>query len=143
MYLEKLGIQGIITRIYRVSKELGYFPALTGGYLYKEGLRKDVDIVMYEERDEEGCCTGDLDSLLLALQDMGFVFRKKIVGRDEIGHNDRNFVYKSIYLEEFLFDFLFPGNFHRDDTYLAQSEARDSWERIWDEKSLEILMKNK
>ena len=55
MYLEKLGIQGIqgiqgiIRRIYQVSKDLGYFPALTGGYLYKEGLRKDVDIVMYEK----------------------------------------------------------------------------------------------
>lgn len=28
-----------------------YFPALTGGTLYKEGTRKDIDIVIYRHRE--------------------------------------------------------------------------------------------
>ena len=31
---------------------LGYFPALTGGLLYKEGNRKDIDIVIYRHRQK-------------------------------------------------------------------------------------------
>ena len=30
----------------------GYFPALTGGLLYKEGERKDIDIVIYRHRQK-------------------------------------------------------------------------------------------
>lgn len=30
----------------------GYFPALTGGLLYKEGKRKDIDIVLYRHRQD-------------------------------------------------------------------------------------------
>lgn len=35
-----------------LHEELGflYFPALTGGVLYKEGERKDIDIVIYRHR---------------------------------------------------------------------------------------------
>ncbi|AUR98070.1 hypothetical protein NVP1246O_63 [Vibrio phage 1.246.O._10N.261.54.E10] len=31
----------------------GFYPALTGGLLYKEGSRKDVDIVIYRNRQQE------------------------------------------------------------------------------------------
>jgi hypothetical protein len=31
---------------------LGIFPALTGGLLYKNGLRKDIDIVLYRHRQQ-------------------------------------------------------------------------------------------
>lgn len=30
----------------------GYFPALTGGLLYKDGVRKDCDIVVYRHRQD-------------------------------------------------------------------------------------------
>ena len=32
------------------QKITGYFPALTGGLLYKDGDRKDIDIVLYRHR---------------------------------------------------------------------------------------------
>ena len=32
----------------------GFFPALTGGLLYKEGNRKDIDIVIYRHRQNVG-----------------------------------------------------------------------------------------
>lgn len=35
----------------RLSK-VGIFPALTGGLLYKEGNRKDIDIVLYRHRQD-------------------------------------------------------------------------------------------
>lgn len=38
--------------IYSELGDLGYFPALTGGSLYKEGKRKDIDIVIYRHRQK-------------------------------------------------------------------------------------------
>lgn len=34
----------------RVLRPIGFFPALTGGLVYKEGKRKDIDIVIYRHR---------------------------------------------------------------------------------------------
>ncbi len=39
-------------RMYKKLSEYGYFPALTGGLLYKEGNRKDIDIVVFRHRQE-------------------------------------------------------------------------------------------
>lgn len=37
--------------IYKISKDHGHFPALTGGLLYKERVpRKDLDVVFYSYR---------------------------------------------------------------------------------------------
>lgn len=36
------------------SQDFSCHPALTGGLLYKEGLRKDCDIVIYQRGDKDG-----------------------------------------------------------------------------------------
>lgn len=38
--------------MYDAISESGYFPALTGGMLYKDGERKDCDIVIYRHRQK-------------------------------------------------------------------------------------------
>ena len=61
----------------------GYFPALTGGLLYKEGQRKDIDIVIYRHRQkhEQFEMTDIFDLLegcgLYDLQYFGFVTKAK------------------------------------------------------------------
>jgi hypothetical protein len=42
--------QELCIKLYRVLSEKGYYPALTGGSLYKKGPRKDIDIVIYRNR---------------------------------------------------------------------------------------------
>lgn len=39
-------------KMYDKLSAYGYFPALTGGLLYKEGNRKDIDIVVFRHRQE-------------------------------------------------------------------------------------------
>lgn len=41
---------GICAKLYRVLGPLNFYPALTGGCLYKEGERKDCDIVIFRHR---------------------------------------------------------------------------------------------
>ncbi|AUR95678.1 hypothetical protein NVP1210O_56 [Vibrio phage 1.210.O._10N.222.52.C2] len=36
--------------LYSELQGRGFFPALTGGLLYKDGLRKDIDIVIFRHR---------------------------------------------------------------------------------------------
>lgn len=36
--------------LYSHLENIGVYPALTGGQLYKEGNRKDIDIVLYRNR---------------------------------------------------------------------------------------------
>lgn len=38
--------------LYLLLKPHGYFPALTGGLVYKNGERKDIDIVIYRHRQD-------------------------------------------------------------------------------------------
>lgn len=38
----------ICTILYKLLKPYHVFPALTGGTLYKQGLRKDLDIILYK-----------------------------------------------------------------------------------------------
>ncbi len=53
-------------QLYRVLQPKGFFPALTGGLLYKEGLRKDIDIVIYRHRQKiDAFETKDLADVLL------------------------------------------------------------------------------
>lgn len=40
----------ICKKIYETLSPLGFYPALTGGTLYKDGLRKDIDIVIFRNR---------------------------------------------------------------------------------------------
>jgi len=37
-------------KIYDSMSGIGFYPALTGGLLYKDGDRKDIDIVIYRNR---------------------------------------------------------------------------------------------
>lgn len=39
----------LCTDLYKNLSPLGIFPALTGGTLYKDGPRKDIDIVLYRK----------------------------------------------------------------------------------------------
>ena len=41
-----------------------YFPALTGGLLYKDGKRKDIDIVIYRNRENAPTETYEFTDLL-------------------------------------------------------------------------------
>lgn len=40
----------VCQKLYAVLSPLGFYPALTGGCLYKDGERKDVDIVIFRHR---------------------------------------------------------------------------------------------
>lgn len=46
----KLAIE-LCTKLYNKLEPHGIFPALTGGTLYKEGERKDIDIVLYTKME--------------------------------------------------------------------------------------------
>ena len=51
--------------LYKVLEPEGYYPALTGGLLYKEGNRKDIDIIIYRNRQKvESFETVDLIDIL-------------------------------------------------------------------------------
>lgn len=51
----------------QVSPEFGYHVALTGGLLYKDGPRKDADLVFYSIRQRDG----DRKGLLAAMTALG------------------------------------------------------------------------
>jgi len=38
--------------LYSKLSPAGYYPALTGGLLYKEGARKDIDVVIFRNRQD-------------------------------------------------------------------------------------------
>lgn len=64
-------------------KEAGLFPALTGGLLYKDGGRKDIDIVLYRHRQQLDQFEVEMIQPLLAKVDItvtgfyGFVTKAK------------------------------------------------------------------
>ena len=58
------------------------YPALTGGLLYKEGNRKDIDIVLYRNRQQEKFEICDIEKQLeecglYSFQHFGFVTKAK------------------------------------------------------------------
>ena len=50
--------------------DCGFFPALTGGLLYKEGNRKDIDIVIYRHR--QNVAEFEMSDIENHLVDIGF-----------------------------------------------------------------------
>lgn len=38
--------------LYEKLEPAGYYPALTGGLLYKDGNRKDIDVIIYRNRQK-------------------------------------------------------------------------------------------
>ena len=76
-----------------VAPQFGCHVALTGGTLYKIGVRKDVDIVIYRIRQADRI---DIVGLMTAFKTLG------------VEHvHDYGFCYKASY-EGRLIDFLFP-----------------------------------
>lgn len=56
--------------MYKKLSPLGYYPALTGGLLYKEGRRKDIDIVIFRNRQSH--LFFEMRDIERALSDIGF-----------------------------------------------------------------------
>lgn len=50
-------------------KPEGFFPALTGGLLYKDGERKDIDIVIYRHRQDR--CKFEMQEIEKQLEKCG------------------------------------------------------------------------
>ena len=80
-------------KIESVCPHYGCHVALTGGALYKDGERKDADILFYRIRQVDFI---DIDGLLMRLQSIGI----------EIGH-DYGWCVKAKYLGNSI-DFFFP-----------------------------------
>lgn len=80
-------------QIETMCPQFGCHVALTGGLLYKDGERKDADILFYRIRQVE---TIDVDGLMEAL---------KAIGVRPL--QDRGWVYKAHYLGQPI-DFFFP-----------------------------------
>jgi len=57
------------------------YPALTGGTLYKDGDRKDIDIVLYFNRDSGPMETEDLKKKLNAVGLRGLQFKTGFVAK--------------------------------------------------------------
>ncbi len=67
-------IKEICKKIEAICPLYGCHVALTGGYLYKDGLRKDLDLLFYQIRQVE--CI-DVSGLLKNLYELGFTLKSK------------------------------------------------------------------
>lgn len=83
-----------------IAPTAGCHVALTGGLLYKEGQRKDLDIVLYRIRQVE---TIDWVGLTNALENVGFEFNEVPTGYE----NAPAWVRKATYHGKAI-DFFFP-----------------------------------
>jgi len=99
-----------------VAPKFGCHVALTGGSLYKDGDRKDLDIIFYRIRQQDKI---DTEGLFNQLQAIGFDFP---VGKGWCFKSKFNGV--SI-------DMLFPenqgGEYNRVETTIKQQEAPQAW----------------
>lgn len=57
--------------LYPLCEQFGCFPALTGGLLYKDGPRKDCDILFYRKRDVP---VVDVEGLFKAAEAVGLKY---------------------------------------------------------------------
>lgn len=57
--------------LYEVLSKIGIYPALTGGSLYKGGSRKDIDVVLYRNRQSRDYLDLGDEDLQNALEDCG------------------------------------------------------------------------
>ena len=62
-----------ICRVLHEALNGEYFPALTGGCLYKDGERKDVDIVIYRNRECSHFEISDIEDILAIVGFTDFV----------------------------------------------------------------------
>ena len=76
----------LCVKIYNLLEPKGFYPALTGGLLYKQGNRKDIDIVLYRNRQKVECfetidLVDELSSLgLNVVNSFGFVTKAEYKG---------------------------------------------------------------
>ena len=81
MVTQDLGIE-LCRVLYEKLNGCGFYPALTGGILYKDGVRKDIDIVIYRNRQQQKFELRDLekhlsDCGLSEFKHFGFVTKAK------------------------------------------------------------------
>lgn len=75
-------------KLYEVLEPFGFYPALTGGCLYKGEKRKDIDVIIYRNRAQnKGFEISDLSGILSKidveiLHCSGFVTKAKYDGFD-------------------------------------------------------------
>lgn len=74
--------------IYDEMGKDGIFPALTGGCLYKEGERKDIDIVLYFKRYSGPVETSDIAHKLKKVGLTNFKFVTGYVTKAKYGELD-------------------------------------------------------
>ncbi len=94
-------------KIEAVCPEFGCHVALTGGLLYKDGERKDADILFYRIRQVDEI---DVDGLMSAMEDIGVS-----PGRDF------GWCHKATYAGRPI-DFFFPDRVVDDDDYPPHTE---------------------
>lgn len=99
-YWSQMSAIGVAREIERIAPRVGAHIGLTGGCLYKDGPRKDLDIVVYRIRQAKEIDRERFFTLLAAIgivvkSDHGFVVKTEMTGRT--------------------IDFLFPG--HEDAEY--------------------------
>ncbi len=75
----------LCTKLYNNLSPIGIFPALTGGTLYKEGERKDIDIVLYASDNGREICCDDVKVILInsgvfSIQNYGRVIKASYHG---------------------------------------------------------------
>ena len=79
--MKKVGIEAgieLCKKLYSELSRIGYYPALTGGLLYKNGLRKDIDIVIYRNRQDHDDFEVQLKNCgLKEIKSYGFVTKCK------------------------------------------------------------------
>lgn len=71
-WTQEQGIE-LCRKIEAICPEYGCHVALTGGLLYKDGPRKDCDLLFYRIRQEAEI---DKEGLFLALENLGIVYPK-------------------------------------------------------------------
>lgn len=57
-------------KLYEILSPEGYYPALTGGLLYKGDERKDIDIVIF--RNRQSVVNFEMENIQNLLEDVGF-----------------------------------------------------------------------
>lgn len=98
----------LCVRVEEVCVKHGCHVALTGGQLYKEGERKDTDLLFYRHRQ---CAEIDMEGLWKSLAEIGLHHK-----------SDHGFVHKASYRHIWSVDCLFPeavGGYGEDDVDFA------------------------
>ena len=92
----KLAVE-LCTEIYNKTAIRGWYPALTGGTLYKEGERKDIDIAFYTNRQRAPTKLQLIQELVLI---PGFTFERVMPNWIWKGHYHDNRIPVDLFFPE-------------------------------------------